>query len=245
VAAVRDTIPLKLDETTAGEVTQKSIEYATGVTLTPGTYRLKFIARENGLGKVGTFETPFTIPDLSASKSLRTSSLILSNQRQAVAAQVGGVKNSKKLLAANPLISDGQQLMPNVTKVFRPGQSMLAFVEVYDPAIPDFLPENFRRANIQATLALYQDNKKVFESAAVRANRLADSREATLPVWLQVPLGKINPGKYDCQVSLIDDFGRKFAFSRAAIAVLPQNSTDKAPPQPAPAASPARPISEK
>lgn len=221
-ATVRDTIPLKLDQDTAGQVTQKSIQYATGVTLTPGTYKLKFIARENGMGKVGTFETPFTIPDLSNEKTMRTSSLVLSNQRQAVSDQVGGVKNSKKLLAANPLITDGQQLMPNVTKVFKPGQSMLAYVEVYDPTIPEFLPENFRRANIQASLALYRDNKKVFESQAVRANRLTESRDATLPVWLQIPLANISPGKYVCQVSLIDDFGRKFAFPRASIAVLGQ-----------------------
>lgn len=219
-ATVRDTIPLKVDQETAGQVTQKSIEYATGVTLTPGTYKLKFIARENGNGKVGTFETPFTIPDVSAEKTLRTSSLILSNQRQPIAEQVGGVKNAKKLVAANPLVSDGQQLMPNVTKVFRPGQSMLAYVEVYDPTIPDFLPENFRRANIQASLALYQNNKKIFESPAVRANRLNESRDATIPVWLTVPLKDITPGKYQCQVNLIDDFGRKFSFSRAAIAVL-------------------------
>jgi VWFA-related protein len=231
-ATVRDTIPLKVDQAIAGQVTQKSIEYATGVTLTPGTYKLKFIARENGTGKVGTFETPFTIPDLNAEKTLRTSSLVLSNQRQPVTEQVGGVKNAKKLVAANPLISDGKQLMPNVTKVFRPSQDMLAYVEVYDPTIPDSLPENFRRANIQASLALYRDNKKVFESPAVRANRLNETREGTLPVWLTVPLKDISPGKYNCQVNLIDDFGRKFSFSRAAIAVLPVQKPDAPAPLP-------------
>ena len=228
-AVVRDTIPLKVNEAVVGEVTQKSIEYTTGVTLTPGTYKLKFVARENGMGKVGTFETPFTVPDLNSEKRLRTSSLVLSNQREAVAEQVGGVKNSKKLVAANPLIADGKQLMPNITKVFRPGQSMLAYVEVYDPTIPDFLPENFRRANIQASLALYQNNKKVFESPAVRANKLTESRDATLPIWLQIPLTNIRPGKYACQVNLIDDFGRKFSFERAAIAVLPQQQAPAAP----------------
>jgi hypothetical protein len=98
---------------------------------------------------------------------------------------------------------------------------MLAYVEVYDPTIPDFLPENFKRANIQASLALYKDNKKVFESPAVRANKLTQSRDATLPVWLQIPLATIAPGKYDCQVNLIDDFGHKFAFPRTHIAILP------------------------
>lgn len=220
-ATVRDTIPLKISQDVAGQITQKSIQYDTGVTLTPGTYKLRFVARENGDGKVGTFESPFTIPDLGAQKTLRTSSLVLSNQREAITDQVGGVKNSKKLLAANPLIADGQKLLPNVTRVFRPAQTMLVYTEVYDPTIPDFLPENFRRANVQASVALYKDNKKVFESPAVRANRLTASREGTLPVWLQVPLSSIAPGKYDCQVNLIDDFGRKFAFPRTSMAILP------------------------
>ena len=38
-AVVRDTIPLKLDETTAGQVSQKSIQYDTGLTLAPGSTR--------------------------------------------------------------------------------------------------------------------------------------------------------------------------------------------------------------
>jgi len=226
-ATVRDTIPLKVDVGTAGQVVRKSIQYDTGVTLTPGNYKLRFVARENGEGKVGTFETPFTIPDLAAGKALRVSSLILSNQRQPVAEQVAGVKNSKKLMATNPLIDNGQKLMPNVTKVFRPGQTMLAYVEVYDPTIPDSLPENFRRADVEATLAFYQKQKKVFESPPVRANRLTENREGTLPVWLQVPVSNFKPGRYDCQVNLIDEFGRKFAFPRTSVAVLPNEVAAK------------------
>ncbi len=225
-ATVRDTIPLKVDQPTAGQVVRKSIQYDTGVTLTPGNYKLRFVARENGEGKVGTFETPFAIPDLAAGKALRVSSVILSDQREPISQQVAGVKNAKKLMAENPLIDNGQKLMPNVTRVFRPGQNMLVYVEVYDPAIPANLPENFRRADVEASLALYKDNKKVLETPPVRANRLSDNRNSTLPVWLQVPVSKIEPGKYECQVNLIDEFGRKFAFPRASLAVLP-NSTAK------------------
>ncbi|MBV9084493.1 MAG: VWA domain-containing protein, partial [Acidobacteriaceae bacterium] len=219
-ATVRDTIPLKVNETTASQLVRKSIQYDTGVTLTPGNYRLRFVARENGEGKVGTFETPFTIPDLSAGKALRVSSVVLSNQREPVSQQVAGVKNDKKLVANNPLIDNGQKLMPNVTRVFRSGQNLLVYLEVYDPTIPASLPENFRRADVEASLALYQNNKKVFESQPIRANRLYEKRESTLPVWLQLPVADIGPGKYDCQVNVIDEFGRKFAFPRTAMAVL-------------------------
>ncbi len=219
-ATVRDTIPMKVDESTAGQLVRKSIQYDTGVTLTPGSYKLRFVVRENGEGKMGTFETPFTIPDLTVGKALKVSSLVLSNQREPVSQQVAGVKNDKKLVANNPLVDNGQKLMPNVTKVFRPGQNLVAYLEVYDPTIPASLPENFRRADVEATLALYQNNKKVFESQPVRANRLSEKREGTLPVWLQMPVASVPAGKYDCQVNLIDEFGRKFAFPRTAMAVL-------------------------
>ncbi|HEX4167220.1 MAG TPA: VWA domain-containing protein [Bryobacteraceae bacterium] len=218
-ASVRDTIPLKVASDVAGQVVQKSVQYDTGVTLTPGKYNLRFVARENGEGKVGTFETPFTVPDLSSGTALRLSSLIFSDQRGPVSEQVGGVKNSQKLLANNPLIQDGQKLVPNVTKVFPAGQNMLVYTEVYDPKIPDGLPENFRRADVEVSLALYSGKTKVFETPPVRASRLSDKREATLPVWLQVPTNSVKPGRYQCQVNLIDEFGRKFAFPRSPIAV--------------------------
>ncbi len=144
----------------------------------------------------------------------------MSNQREPVAEQVAGVKNNKKLLANNPLIDNGQKLVPDVTKVFRPGQNMLVYVEVYDPAIPDGLPGNFRRADVEASLALYRNGKKIFESPPVRANRLNEKRPNTVPVWLQFPVSRIQPGKYECQVNLIDEFGRKFAFPRSSLAVL-------------------------
>ncbi len=219
-ATVRDTIPLKLAGDLAGQVVRKNIQYDTGVTLTPGKYRLRFVARENGEGKVGTYEAKFVVPDVGTEKTLRVSSVILSNQRDPIATQVAGVKNSKKLVQNNPLIADGKKLVPNVTKVFRVNQSMLVYVEVYDPNIPDFMPENFRRADVSASLALYKDDKKVFESPAVRANRLSETRPGTLPVWLQMSMAKIPPGTYDAQVNLIDQSGKKFAFPRSSVAVL-------------------------
>jgi hypothetical protein len=200
---------------------QKSIQYDTGVTLTPGSYKLRFVARENGEGKIGTFEMPFVIPDLGARATLRISSLVVSNQREAVTQQVAGVKNDKKLVASNPLIENGQKLVPNVTKVFRPGQSVLAYLEVYDPTIPAFLPENRKFADIEASLALYRDGKKVFESDPVAAHRLLENRFDALPVRLTVPLAQVQPGKYQCQVNVIDQFGRKFAFPRTALAIVP------------------------
>lgn len=220
-ATMRDTIPIKVNDAIAGEVGRKNIQYDTGVTLTPGKYKLRFVARENGEGKIGTFESSFTVPDLATGPALRVSSVIFSNQRQPVKERIAGVTNGKKLAAANPLIDgNGQQLMPDVTKVFRPGQTLMVYLEVYDPTIPDTLPANFRFADVEASLALYKGGKKVFETPAIRASRLDEKREGTLPVNLQAPVAQIQPGQYECQVNVIDAFGRKFAFPRTGLAVL-------------------------
>ena len=218
-SAVRDTIPLKLDQTAAGQVTRKHIQYATGMTLASGKYTLRFVARENGEGKVGTFEAPFTVPDLASGNALRVSSVIFSNQK---AQQTAGVKNDKKLVAQNPLVdSSGQQIMPNVIRVYRPGQDLYVYLEVYDPTIPENLPQNSRATSVAADLALYDGERKVLETAPVRANRPDAKRTNTVPLHLQTSLKDLKPGKYVCQVNIIDELGRKFAFPRMPMVLLP------------------------
>ncbi|MGH9614543.1 MAG: VWA domain-containing protein [Bryobacteraceae bacterium] len=225
-SVVHDTIPLKLDESTAGQVGRKQIQYDTGLTLAPGKYTLRFVARENGEGKVGTFETAFTIPDLSSGNSLRLSSVILSNQHQALSQQIASVKNNKKLLADNPLIdSAGNKTVPNVTRVFHPNQDLYAYLEVYDPAAPENLQSDVKIAGVTANLALYQGNRKILETQPIRASRVEAKRDNALPLRLQTPLSSLKPGEYTCQINVIDEFGHKFAFPRATIAVLPAANT--------------------
>jgi hypothetical protein len=39
-------------------------------------------------------------------------------------------------------------------------------------------------------------------------------------VQIQVPLKDLAPGRYICQIDVIDQLGRKFAFPRAPLVVL-------------------------
>ncbi len=73
---------------------------------------------------------------------------------------------------------------------------------------------------MEASIALYQKDKKIFETDPVRVSRLSEKRPGTLPIWLQLPASKLQLGRYDCQINLIDEFGRKFAFPRTVLAVL-------------------------
>jgi VWFA-related protein len=218
VTNVRDGIRVKLNETNAAQLGRKHFQYDTGFMLPAGQYRLKFLARENQTGKMGTFETGFAIPDLSSEKgSLRMSSVVWSSQREPLAAAVGSADNQKKLLAANPLIQEGQKLVPSITHVFRKDQNLYVYFEVYDPsADPDA-----KTPSVAANLSFYQGRVKAFESAPVRLTQLAASRSSTLPIQFQLPLAKLGPGKYTCQVSVVDELGRKFSFARTPLVLLP------------------------
>ena len=216
IGGVRDNITVKLGESDAAQIGHRNLQYDTVLTLGPGTYSLRFLARENLSGKMGTFETKFTIPDLSAAKTLRVSSVIWSNQREAVAAAVGAAETNKKLLAAHPLVQDGQKVVPSITRVFRKDQTLYVFFEVYDPA----LDPDRKVPSLTAEVELLSGGRRIYSSPPVRQNRLVDKRPGVSQFSFQIPLAKLAPGQYTSQVTVIDETGRKFAFPRNQIVLL-------------------------
>ena len=218
VTAVRDGITAKLDEASASQLGRRSFQYDTGLTLAPGDYNLRFLARENLSGKMGTFETNFTIPDLHLdTKTLRLSSVIWSSQREHLSAAVGSADSNKKEIANHPLIQNGEKLVPSVTHVFRKDQNLYVYLEVYDPATD---PES-KNAKVTAELDLFQGAKKAFQSSPIEVTHMAANRPNVLPMQFQVPLAKLGAGAYTAQVNIVDDLGGKFAFPRGSLFVLP------------------------
>jgi VWFA-related protein len=218
VGTLRDNVKVKLQDATAAKLAQRNLEYDAGFTLEPGDYTLKFLARENATGKMGTFEMPFNVPDVTAQdKYLRLSSVIWSNQREPMSAAVGSVAKDKKLLASHPLIQDGQKLVPSITHVFRKDQKLYVYFEVYDAAA-----DPTRQApSIAATLSFFRGRVKAFESDPIRVTRKTSLRPGTVSVELQLPLEGLTPGRYTCQVNVLDEVGKKFAFRRDPFVLQP------------------------
>jgi VWFA-related protein len=217
VGGVRDQITVKLTDTDAEKLENRHLQYDTGLTLAPGNYSLLFLAREDQTGKMGTFETKFTVPDLKSDKTVRLSSVILSNQREAVSAAVGAADNNKKLLANHPLVQDGQKTVPSITRVFRKDQTLYVYFEVYDPS----LDADSKMPDLVASVELMQGARKAFISPPSRANKLGTTRPGVVAFNFQVPLAKMSPGEYISQVDVIDEFGKKFAFPRNSLVVVP------------------------
>ena len=213
-ASVRDTIRVKAD---AAKLARRALLYDTGFVLAPGKYRLKFLSRDNQTGKMGTFETRLTVPDLGADESLRMSSVVWAHQREPLAAAIANAGNSKKVLANHPLIRDGQKLVPSITHVFRKGQNLYVYFEVYDPG-PD---PGDKMPDVAASLSIFHGNTKAYESAPVRVTHFAAARPQTVTVQFQLPLAKLHAGRYTCQINAVDAVGRKFAFARSPLVLMP------------------------
>ena len=218
---VRDFIHIKLPTTESEKVASRNFHYDAGFTLAPGRYRMRFLVREGQSGKMGTFDTRFVVPDLAAdSMTLKTSSVVWSSQRESLKAAVGQAEQiTKKTAAANPLISGDEKVVPNVGdyKVFRRGQNMYIDFDVYDAA-PD--PKNANARDVKVEMSLFnQKGDKTFEVGPVSATTLVSTRPDAVPVRIQVPLKNVAPGRYVCQLNVIDEVGRKFAFPRASVVI--------------------------
>ncbi len=218
VAVVRDGIKIKLSEQTAAQLASAPIAYDTGFTLPPGKYTFKFLARENETGKMGTYETTFVIPDLAPIRpALKISSVVWSNQRQALNDSLASADNKKKLVESDPLVQEGRKIIPSITHVFRKDQNLYVYLEVYDPG----LSADGSKPSVAATLSFYRGKTKSFESQPVRLDAFAAKRAQTLPIEFQAPLAQLAAGRYTCQVNIVDENGRKFGFARTEIVVLP------------------------
>ncbi|HUI53730.1 MAG TPA: VWA domain-containing protein [Bryobacteraceae bacterium] len=219
VGQLRDDIKVRVPTTAAERLATRNFHYDAGFTLSPGRYRMRFLVREQQSGKMGTFDTPFTIPDLAAdSMTLKTSSVVWSSQRDSLKAAVGAAEQTtRKNAAANPLISGDEKVVPNITKVFRRGQNLYVTFDVYDAA-PD--PDHNAARRVAVMMSLFNDKgAKAFEAGPVKATEVAATRPNAVPVQIQVPLKSLAPGRYTCQLNVIDEVGRKFAFPRANLVV--------------------------
>jgi hypothetical protein len=70
---------------------------------------------------------------------------------------------------------------------------------------------------------------KAFETAPLQITEGLDPKSKALPLKFSVPLGKLAPGRYTCQVSVLDPAGQKFAFWRAPMVVVPAPTATSTP----------------
>ena len=212
---LRDKVSFKLKGEAADALLRSPIEFDCGFTLLPGKYIIKILARNAETGRIGTYQTTFTIPNLmKAGKRLPISSVVLSRQRIDMrrALYTAG-KGKGKDQTANPLVIDGLKLIPSVTRVFNQTRDLLIYFQAYEKAATTTEP-------LVAFVTFYRGQKKSFETSALSVTDGLDPKSRAVPVMFSVPLNKLPPGEYNCQVTVLDPANKKAAFWQAPIMLI-------------------------
>ena len=144
------------------------------------------------------------------------SSVVLSSQRVALGDELFTVRQDAEVAALNPLVVDGQKLLPSVTRVFSKSRDLLVYLETYqrDTTATAARP-------VVAVLSLYRGDEKVFETAPLPVIGGMHPKSKAVPVKVSVPLASIEPGRYDCQITVLDPETQKATFWRMPVAIVP------------------------
>jgi VWFA-related protein len=212
---VRDKADIKLSGETAAKLAKQPIEYDTGFTLLPGKYVIKFLARDAETGRIGTYETPFVIPNLNKEmQRVPMSSVVLSSQRVVLKDAIyNALKTKDQAETTNPLVQEGQKLIPSVTRVFSKQRDLYVYLQAYEPTAEAFQP-------LVAFVSFYRGQTKVYETPPRAISEGMNNRLKTMPLRFDLSLDSLAPGVYDCQVTVLDPTGQKAAFWQAPIVVV-------------------------
>jgi VWFA-related protein len=233
----RDKLEFKLDPAAAVEVSRRPLQYETGFTLLPGSYVIKVLARDATTGRIGTFIKPFVVPNLDREKArLPISTVVLSAQRVVPADALYTVQQKISATSANPLVYNGLKLIPSVSRTFGASVPLLIFLQAYERDLPppaatarQALPPPAATARqdlsaastmrpLVAFAAFYRDGVKIFETEAAGIESW-DPKSRTVPIRLSIAAGHMEPGAYECQVTVLDPAAGKAAFWRGPVTV--------------------------
>jgi VWFA-related protein len=230
VQNVRDNKNIKLSDATAQELVKRPIEYDTGFTLLPGKYSIKFLARDDETGRIGTYQTTFVIPNLNKEeKRIPLSAVVLSSQRVDLKDAISDTERAKdraKESAVDPLVQDGKRLIPSVTRVFGTGREIYVYFQAYKqaagagaaPAADQKTAPNAQP--LFAFVSLYQGGKKLFETPPKSFAPSAANRLGTMPLTFELGVDSLPRGEYDCQVTILDPSTQKAVFWHAPIKLV-------------------------
>lgn len=219
VAQLRDTITVHLDEQRYEQVSRSDLVYQGGVVLASGSYRLKFLAREDESGKIGTFEEPLSIPARSTS-SMTLSSVLLSSQlvqaekSSEVRTEGEGIRAR---MTASPLEVQGEKIIPSVTRFFNQGQTLYVFFQAY---FPEKGAKNaaFDANTLRGGLVFFRNGVQVNATPLLAPTEIKE-RSHTASFRLSIPLAKLPKGRYTVQAVAIAAGTQQSAFGRSYFAL--------------------------
>ncbi|PYU27884.1 MAG: hypothetical protein DMG32_04565 [Acidobacteria bacterium] len=213
--ALRDTITVRLDSERYEEIQQNALVYQGGIILPPGNYKLKFLARENESGRIGTFEDDLRLPAVQPDR-MQLSSVVLSSQlvevQKSSEVQTKGFAPGAKLREL-PLDVGGERIIPSVTRVFTNQQMLYIFFQAY-------VPEKTDLNQLRAGLEFFRNGARISQTPIV-APAQVDDQTGTASFRISLPLNTVAIGRYTVQAVVVEAGGAQAAFGRNYFALRP------------------------
>ena len=119
-----------------------------------------------------------------------------------------------KTPTVNPLIQGGQQLIPSVTRVFSKSRDMYIYLQAYERGATATQP-------LVAFVTFYRGQSKAFETPPLPVTEGLDLKSKAVPLRFSLGLNKLQPGRYNCQVTVVDTTGQRAAFWQAPVMLVP------------------------
>jgi hypothetical protein len=172
--------------------------------------------RDAVTGRIGTYQTPFTIPNLMREEQrVPISTVVLASQRVPLDAAVHEVRQRVDGHAASPLVAeDGWKLLPSVTRVFSARRDLHVFMQAYQRPADPVQP-------LVAYVTFYREGVKVLETRPLLVDESPTGRANAVSLRVTLPLAGLTAGRYECQVTVIDPADQKAAFWQAPIVIVP------------------------
>ena len=216
---LHDTLPVNMTGETFDEIVSGNLLYEGEITLAPGKYNLKVVARENQGGKIGTFETSLVLPEIS-DQGLSLSSVVLSNEVRP-ADQLPRTRLDRDRNA--PLRVGDRMVLPSVTRVFRTNQTLSVYLESYAGKPPAPASTQGAASGLapppSVAFVFLRRGRKFAEAGPFKAKAEKGSAPKTT-YFAQIPLEKFPGGRYTVQVNVLDPGAASVAFTRLPMAVV-------------------------
>ena len=155
-------------------------------------------------------------PDVVDSK-LAISSVVLSSQRVEMQEALVNANKSKDKSdvqqAVNPLVQEGQKLLPSVTRVFSKAKPMYVYMQAYQQGDGPAQP-------LAAFVTFYRGDVKAFETTPVVITERVANRLNTMPIKINFPLESLATGEYNLQVTVLNPSSQKAAFWQAPVMIV-------------------------
>jgi hypothetical protein len=101
-----------------------------------------------------------------------------------------------------------------VTRVFSKSRDMYVYLQAYEPLAASIQP-------LVAFVTFYRGHAKAFETPPLPVSEGLNTKLKTVPLRFSLSLDKLPPGRYNCQVTVVDPSGQKATFWQAPVMLVP------------------------